>query len=123
MLIIHSGFWRPWRRIKRTIKMAIEFKIKHGIILALTLTIVLLIWFTSAFHFFLHVNDQFQSRILKVVVMMIGENEFEAEGNFYFGETRKVGGRNVSIQFMFVIFIIYGSVIVMNLIVDIVVNR
>ena len=38
--IIHSGFWR---RIKRITKMAIEFKIKHGIILALSLTIVLLI--------------------------------------------------------------------------------
>ena len=41
MMIIHSGFWR---RIKRMItKMAIEFKIRHGIILALSLTIVLLI--------------------------------------------------------------------------------
>ena len=83
-----------------------------------------LIGFTSAFHFFLHGNDQFQSffdSFLKVVIMMIGEYEFE--GNFSFDETRKVGGRNVSIQFMFVIFIIYGSVIVMNLIVAIVVNR
>ena len=83
-----------------------------------------LIGFTSAFHFFLHGNDQFQSffdSFLKVVIMMIGEYEFE--GNFSFNETRKVGGRNVSIQFMFVIFIIYGSVIVMNLIVAIVVNR
>ena len=83
-----------------------------------------LIGFTSAFHFFLHGNDQFQSffdSFLKVVIMMIGEYEFES--NFSFDETRKVGGRSFSIQFMFVLFIIYGSVIVMNLIVAIVVNR
>ena len=83
-----------------------------------------LIGFTSAFHFFLHGNDQFQSffdSFLKVVIMMIGEYEFE--DNFSFDETRKVGGRSFSIQLMFVLFIIYGSVIVMNLIVAIVVNR
>ena len=83
-----------------------------------------LIGFTTAFHLFLHGNDQFQSffdSFLKVVIMMIGEYEFE--DNFSFDETRNKGGRNGSIQVMFVLFIIYGSVIVMNLIVAIVVNR
>ena len=83
-----------------------------------------LIGFTTAFHLFLHGNDQFQSffdSFLKVVIMMIGEYEFE--DNFSFDETRKAGGRSFSIQLMFVLFIIYASVIVMNLIMAIVVNR
>ena len=83
-----------------------------------------LIGFTTAFHLFLHGNDQFQSffdSFLKVVIMMIGEYEFES--NFSFDETRNKAGRNGSIQVMFVLFIIYGSVIVMNLIMAIVVNR
>jgi len=52
--------------------------------------------------------------------MMIGEYEFE--NNFSFDATREKGGRNFSIQLMFVLFMIYGSVIVMNLIVAIIVN-
>ena len=83
-----------------------------------------MIAFTTAFHFFLHGNDQFHSfgdSFLKTIITMIGEYDYE--DNFSFDATHQVGGRKFSIQVMFLLFIIYGSVIVMNLIVAIVVNR
>ena len=83
-----------------------------------------LVGFASAFHFFLHGNDQFHDfsrSILKVVVMMLGEYDFE--GNFTYTDSQNFGGRGFSVQFMFFLFTIYASVIIMNLLVALMVNQ
>ena len=91
---------------------------------ALVIFIPSLVGFTAAFHFFLHGNEHFHDFLrsfLKVIVMMIGEYDFE--DNFSYTKVQDFGGRGVSLQLMFVLFTIYGSVIVMNLLVALMVNQ
>ena len=116
-----TGYLSQMSSFGKTILSSIH--VTKKILKSLVIFIPSLIGFASAFHFFLHGNGQFQSffdSFLKVIIMMIGEYEFE--NNFSFDATREKGGRNFSIQLMFVLFMIYGSVIVMNLIVAIIVN-
>ena len=56
-----------------------------------------------------------------VVVMMLGEYDFE--GNFTYTDSQNFGGRGFSVQFMFFLFTIYASVIIMNLLVALMVNQ
>ena len=57
----------------------------------------------------------------KVFVMMLGE--FELTDYFTTQEVKKVGGRNVSVQILFVLFVIFICVIVMNLLIGLTVSN
>ena len=46
--------------------------------------------------------------------MLLGE--FDFEDNFLWDKVKQTSGSNGSVQFMFILFIIYGSIILMNLI-------
>ena len=73
--------------------------------------------FATGFHCFLKNNSVFEGPIasfLKVLTMVLGE--FDFQDNFVYDEVKKVHGSNISVQFMFVVFIVQGSMIIMNLI-------
>ena len=83
-----------------------------------------LIGFTCAFHIFLSGNDQFIEfgrSAFKVLVMLLGEYDYE--DNFNYDQVEMYGGRNTSLQIIFVLFTLYGSVIIMNLLVAMFVNQ
>ena len=76
-----------------------------------------LIAFALAFHCFLDNDPIFQgptASILKTVAMLLGE--FNYEGRFLYDYVESIDGSQFSVQVLFVLFIVYGSVIVMNLI-------
>ena len=76
-----------------------------------------LIAFALAFHCFLDNDPIFQgptASILKTVAMLLGE--FNYEGRFLYDYVEEVNGSQFSVQVLYVLFIVYGSVIVMNLI-------
>lgn len=73
--------------------------------------------FAIAFHCFLRNDPIFEgpfASILKTLAMVLGE--FNVEGRFLYDPVEKVNGSQFSVQLLFIMFIIYGSVIVMNLI-------
>ena len=81
--------------------------------------------FAMAFHCFL-IEDEIFNRpttsFIKVLTMVLGEFEFET--HFYFDKVAEYHGQNFSVQIMFVFFVVYGGIIVMNLIMaTIVVNQ
>ena len=83
-----------------------------------------LVGFTCAFHIFLSGNDQFMEfgrSVFKVLVMLLGEYDYE--DNFNYDKVDEYGGRNTSLQLIFVLFTLYGSVIIMNLLVAMFVNQ
>ena len=54
--------------------------------------------------------------------MVLGEFEFET--HFYYDKVAEWHGQNVSVQILFVLFVVYGGIIMMNLIMaTIVVNQ
>ena len=73
--------------------------------------------FAIAFHCFLRNDDIFEgpfAAILKTLAMVLGE--FNVEGRFLYDAVADNNGSQFSVQLLFLMFIIYGSVIVMNLI-------
>ena len=76
-----------------------------------------MIAFASAFHCFLCFNDVFEgpaTSLLKVLTMILGE--FDFEDNFVYLNVKEKHGSNISVQFLLILFIIYGSLIIMNLV-------
>ena len=74
--------------------------------------------FTLTFNILMQSSEIFQSTKntgLKVFVMMLGE--FEFADYFTTHEVSKVGGRNISVQLLFVLFVIFVCVIVVNLLI------
>ena len=74
--------------------------------------------FTLTFNILMQSSEIFQSTKntgLKVFVMMLGE--FEFTDYFITHEVSKVGGRNISVQLLFVLFVIFVCVIVVNLLI------
>ena len=79
--------------------------------------------FTLTFNILMQSSEIFQSTkntSLKVFVMMLGE--FEFADYFTTHEVSKIGGRNISVQLLFVLFVIYVCVIVVNLLIGLTVN-
>ena len=77
-----------------------------------------LIAFSFGFSMLLHANPAFESWVssgLKVMTMMLGELEFG--DHFIYHEVKEIGGRNHSVQVMFLLFVIMVAVIIMNLVV------
>ena len=81
--------------------------------------------FAMAFHCFLIEDEIFKGPVtsfIKVLTMVLGEFEFET--HFYFNKVAETHGQNFSVQIMFVLFVVYGGIIMMNLIMaTIVVNQ
>ena len=83
-----------------------------------------LVAFASAFHCFLINNDVFEGPIaslLKTFEMLLGEVDFS--DNFLYDNVKETEGANHSVQLMLIIFIIYGILIIMNLIVALMVDK
>ena len=83
-----------------------------------------LVAFASAFHCFLINNDVFEGPIaslLKTFEMLLGEVDFS--DNFLYDNVKETEGANHSVQIMLIIFIIYGILIIMNLIVALMVDK
>merc|ERR1739836_134532 len=53
--------------------------------------------------------------------MVLGELDFG--GNFLFDTVKETGGATYSAQFLLVLFIVYGTLIIMNLLVALMVNK
>ena len=80
--------------------------------------------FTLTFNILMQSSEVFQSihnTGFKVFVMMLGE--FELTDYFTTQEVSKVGGRNFSVQILFVLFVIFICVIVMNLLIGLTVSN
>ena len=83
-----------------------------------------LVAFASAFHCFLINNVVFEGPIaslLKTFEMLLGEVDFS--DNFLYDNVDETEGANHSVQLMLIIFIIYGILIIMNLIVALMVDK
>ena len=73
--------------------------------------------FAAAFHCFLMNNDTFEGPVasfFKVLTMTLGE--FDFQDNFIYDKVEEVKGSKWSVQIMLIMFIVYGSLIIMNLI-------
>ena len=80
--------------------------------------------FILTFHILMQSSEVFQSihnTGFKVFVMMLGE--FELTDYFTTQEVSKVGGRNFSVQVLFVFFVLFICVIVMNLLIGLTVTH
>ena len=91
----------------------------------LVVYIPIMMAFAMAFHCFL-IEDEIFNRpmtsVIKVLTMVLGEFEFET--HFYYDKVAESHGQNFSVQIMFVLFVVYGGIIMMNLIMaTIVVNQ
>ena len=80
--------------------------------------------FTLTFNILMQSSEVFQeihNTAFKVFVMMMGE--FELTDYFTTQEVSKAGGRNYSVQILFVLFVIFICVIVMNLLIGLTVSN
>ena len=84
---------------------------------SMTVYIPILLAFGFAFHCFMKNDEIFEgtvASILKVLTMVLGE--FDFTDHFVYDKVEENHGSNFSVQFMFIMFIIYGSMIIVNLI-------
>ena len=77
----------------------------------------ILLAFAFAFHCFLKNDEIFEgttASILKVFTMVLGE--FYFEDHYVYDKVKETNGSQFSVQIMFVMFMIYGGMIIVNLI-------
>ena len=94
-----------------------SWHVMKNVAFSMVVYIPIMMAFACAFHCFLMFNETFEgpiSSFLKVLTMVLGE--FDYTDNFLFDQVEKVHGSKVSVQLMLIMFIIYGSLIIMNLI-------
>ena len=80
--------------------------------------------FTFGFYILLKSNEAFQSytaTFIRILAMKAGELEFKEDFDFH--KVREKGGQNYSVQVMFVFFLVCISLIVMNLLLAVTVNK
>ena len=80
--------------------------------------------FSFGFYVLLHSNENFSGYIrasIGVLSMMVDELNYV--DNFDYNKVHEIGGRNVSVQIMFVAFMLCMSLIVMNLVLAVTVNK
>ena len=73
--------------------------------------------FAAAFHCFLMYNATFEGPVasfFKVLTMILGE--FDFEDNFIYDKVDEVKGSKWSVQIMLIMFILYGSLVIANLV-------
>ena len=101
-----------------------SWQIMSSMFLNLAVFVPSLVAFASAFHCFLINNTVFEgpvASLLKTFEMFLGEVDFS--DNFLYDNVKATEGANGSVQFMLIIFIVYGILIIMNLIVALMVNK
>ena len=94
------------------------FNVTKTLLKILMSFIPIFIAFTLTFNILMQSSEIFQSTkntSLKVFVMMLGE--FDFTDYFITHEVSKIGGRNISVQLLFVLFVIFVCVIVVNLLI------
>ena len=94
-----------------------SWHVMKNVAFSMTVYIPIMMAFACAFHCFLIYNEVFQgptASFLKVLTMVLGE--FDYQDNFLFDKVKETKGSKVSVQVMLIMFIIYGSLIIMNLI-------
>ena len=94
-----------------------SWHVLKNVAVSMVVYIPVIMAFATGFHCFLKNNVVFEGSVasfLKVLTMVLGEFDFQE--NFVYDEVKKIHGSNISVQFMFVIFIVQGSMIIMNLI-------
>ena len=102
--IIGKHIYRSWHVMK-------------NVAWSMTVYIPILLAFASAFHCFLKNDGIFEgtvASVLKVLTMVLGE--FDFEDHFVYDTVNQTNGSQFSVQIMFIMFIIYGSMIIVNLI-------
>ena len=102
----------------------VAFNVTKTLLKILTSFIPIFIAFILTFAILMQSSEVFQSihnTGFKVFVMMLGE--FELTDYFTTQEVSKVGGRNFSVQLLFVLFVIFICVIVMNLLIGLTVSN
>ena len=103
--------------------MYIILNVGKTLLKCLTVYIPIILAFAFSFNMLLHSDKAFNSyasTILKVIVMMLGELEFS--DHFQYDQVDETGGRNFTIQLFFVLFVVFVSIIVMNLLVALTVS-
>ena len=106
------------------IHIYMSWQIMRSVFLNLAVFIPSLVAFAFAFHCFLINNPVFEgsvASVLKTFEMLLGEVDFS--DNFLYDNVKEIKGANHSVQIMLVFFIIYGILIIMNLIVALMVNK
>ena len=94
-----------------------SWHVLKNVAVSMTVYIPVIMAFATGFHCFLKNNSVFEGPVasfLKVLTMVLGE--FDFEDNFLYDKVGKIQGSNISVQFMFIVFIVQGSMIIMNLI-------
>ena len=80
--------------------------------------------FSFGFYVLLHSNENFSGYIrASIGVMSMMVDELNYGDHFDYNQVDEIGGRNVSVQIMFVAFMICMSMIVMNLFLAVTVNK
>ena len=100
-----------------------SFRVAKELVFSLIGFLPSLVAFGAAFHMLLSGHAVFRgitTAFLKILDMMVGELEFS--DTFLHSKVDEFGGRNISVQIMFLIFLIYASVIIMNLLIALTIN-
>ena len=96
---------------------------KKIVTILLSFTPVLL-GFAFAFRILIPNSDSFDNifiSVLKVLVMMIGE--FDFEDNFRSEKVGEIGGSNITTQLVFILFLFVVSIVISNLLIGLTVNE
>ena len=94
-----------------------SWHVMKNVAFSMVVYIPVMVAFAAAFHCFLMNNTTFEGPVasfFKVLTMVLGE--FDFEDNFIYDQVEEVKGSKWSVQIMLIMFIVYGSLIIMNLI-------
>ena len=100
-----------------------SWHVMKNVVMSVVVYLPSMIAFSMAFHCFLIFNGVFEgpvASLMKVLTMILGE--FDFQDNFLYDEVVGNHGSHWSVQLLFIVFIIFGSLILMNLITAWVVN-
>ena len=94
-----------------------SWHVLKNVAVSMVVYIPILMAFATGFHCFLKNHPTFEGSVasfLKVLTMVLGE--FDFEDNFVYDKVKEIHGSNISVQILFIVFIVQGSMIIMNLI-------
>ena len=94
-----------------------SWHVMKNVAFSMVVYIPAMVAFAAAFHCFLMYNDTFEGPVasfFKVLTMILGE--FDFEDNFVYDKVDEVKGSKWSVQIMLIMFIVYGSLIIANLV-------
>ena len=100
-----------------------SWHVMKNVIMSVVVYLPYMMAFSMAFHCFLIFNEVFAgpvASLMKVLTMILGEYDFQ--DNFLYEKVKHSSGCIGSVQILFIVFVFFGSLIVMNLITAWVVN-